>query len=40
MYESATEAKKQTGVSHIGSVCNKKRKTAGGFHWEYVEEDN
>ena len=24
--------------AHIGSVCRGKRKTAGGYHWEYVDQ--
>ena len=36
IYKSITEAEKQTGVYNIGLVCNGKRKTAGGFHWEFI----
>lgn len=37
VYESAQHAEKTTGVvaSSIRSVCNNKRKTAGGFIWLY-----
>lgn len=37
VYESITMASKQTGTnaSHIGSVCNGKRKTCGGYRWCY-----
>lgn len=38
IYYSAREASKQTNVQYknISSVCNKKRKTAGGYHWEFI----
>lgn len=36
-YESATDAFKQTGIRHISECCNGKLKTAGGFHWKYVD---
>ena len=38
IYYSAREANKQTGISYksISSVCNKKRKTTGGYHWEFI----
>lgn len=38
IYESMREAARQTGISniHIGQVCKGKNKTAGGFHWRYV----
>jgi superfamily II DNA or RNA helicase len=41
IYDTAAEAQRMTGVnsSSIGDVCRGKRKTAGGYHWEYVEED-
>ena len=41
VYYSAREANKQIGISYksISSVCNKKRKTTGGYHWEFVKED-
>jgi len=37
-YPSAQEADRQTGIDArgISSVLRKKRKTAGGFRWEYV----
>ena len=40
IYESMTEAARQTGTSHsnIHKCCNGKRKIAGGFEWQYVEE--
>ena len=39
IYESLTEASRQTSiaVSSISECCNGKRKTAGGFHWEYID---
>lgn len=36
IYCSGWEAYRQTGISHIHCACNGDRKTAGGFHWEYV----
>ena len=42
IYESSREAERQTGAPHssIIRVCNKEygRKTAGGYHWEYLKE--
>lgn len=37
-FKSISEASKQTNVnaSHIGHCCNGIRKTAGGYHWEFV----
>lgn len=37
-YKSIQEASDATGANskHIGSVCNGKRKTAGGYHWKYI----
>lgn len=39
-YLSIAEAERQTGISDSGisAVCRKKRKTAGGYHWEYAIE--
>lgn len=39
IYESLSEAARQTGIclSSISKCCNGKRKTAGGFHWEFVD---
>ena len=41
IYPSTREAERQTGIrnDHIVQVCNhtKHYKTAGGFHWKYVE---
>lgn len=38
IYDSLAEAERETKInhSHISQVCNKKRKTTGGYHWEYV----
>lgn len=37
VYESIKYASEQTGIYHIYSVCKGNRKTAGGYHWEYVD---
>ena len=37
IYYSTEEAKRQTGIGHIGDVCRGNRRVAGGFHWEYVD---
>lgn len=34
-YKSGVEAFKITKIKHISSVCNGKRKTAGGFKWSF-----
>lgn len=36
-FQSANEAKKQTGISHISSCANGSRKSAGGYLWRYIE---
>lgn len=38
-YYGIKEASRQTGIdaSAISKVCRNKQKTAGGFHWQYVE---
>ena len=40
IYPSTREAERLTGINHcnISQVCTGKRKTAGKFHWRYVEE--
>ena len=40
MFESTLAAEAETGVSNsnISSVCNGRRKTAGGYHWQYTED--
>lgn len=40
VYESASEAMRQTGIKTIDTCARGKCKTAGGYHWEYVEEEN
>lgn len=37
-FESAMDAEKKTGICkrNINSVCNGKRKHAGGFKWEFA----
>lgn len=39
VYESTSQAERETGVFHsnISKACSGKRKTAGSFHWRYVE---
>lgn len=36
IYESASEAERQTGIQHISEVCSGKRESAGGMWWEWV----
>lgn len=38
VFQSISEAYRQTGVyvNNISHVCKGKRKTAGGFHWQYA----
>lgn len=36
IYDSAADAQRATGACHVSLVCNGTRKSAGGFHWEYV----
>jgi hypothetical protein len=36
VFGSTREAKRFTKISHISSCCNKKRKTAGNYLWEYT----
>ena len=40
IFDSLAEAERVTKVKNgnISTVCNGKRKTAGGYHWRYVEE--
>lgn len=44
VYESLKAAQRETGLddSHISRVCRRSPtyKTAGGFHWEFVEDEN
>ena len=39
VFNSATQASEVTGVTrqHICACCKGKRKTAGGYHWRYVD---
>ena len=39
IYKSINEAERQTGInqSSISKACRGKLKSAGGYHWEYVE---
>jgi group I intron endonuclease len=41
-FPSIEEAAKDSGAhgEHIGKVCNGSRKTAGGFHWKFVNQDD
>ena len=41
-FESVEEAGRETGAhgEHIGKVCKGTRKTAGGFHWKFVQSDD
>ena len=34
------DAKREYGSIHIEDACQGKRKTAGGFIWEYKKEDD
>lgn len=38
IFKSILEAEKETGIANtsIGLVCRNKRKTAGGYHWQYI----
>ena len=38
VYPSINEASRKTGANRqtIADVCNKKLKTAGGYHWKFV----
>ena len=38
IYESASFAIKETGFISIDTCCRGKCKTAGGYHWKYIEE--
>lgn len=41
-FESIEDASHETGAdgSHICKVCKGERKTAGGFHWKFVQEED
>ena len=38
VFANATQAGKSTGIArqHINACCNGKRKSAGGYHWQYL----
>ena len=38
VFANATQASKATGIARqsIGACCNGKRKSAGGYHWQYL----
>ena len=36
-YDSIAEAYNDTGVRHIGCVCNGSRKSAGGYIWKWIK---
>lgn len=40
IYNYVLEAQNLTGIKGIGMVCNKQRKTAGGYKWSWCEEKN
>lgn len=42
IFESIIEASRQTKISlsHISECCLGKRKTSGGFHWEFINKDD
>lgn len=39
VYDSVREAERQTGINHsnISLACNEKRKTAGKYHWRFIQ---
>ena len=39
VYDSAVKAMKQLGLTGIDNCARGETKTAGGYHWEYVEEE-
>lgn len=36
-FDSATDAERKTGIYHVTECCKGKRKTAGGYIWEYQD---
>lgn len=38
IYESTSEAARKTGLNqqNISAVCNHKRQTTGGYHWQFI----
>ena len=41
VYSSIAEAARENNIcpSHIGSCCNGKRKTTGGYHWSFIDKE-
>ena len=39
VYDSIQEAKKATGITTISDCLHHRTKTAGGYHWEYVNDN-
>ena len=41
VFPSMRNAEKVIGIkgNHISDVCKGKRKTAGGFHWEFINKE-
>lgn len=39
IYKSAIQAITQTGIKNLDNVCRGKQKTAGGYHWKYIDEE-
>ena len=39
LYESAAEASRQTSIATVALAASGKAKTAGGYHWKYVDEE-
>ena len=39
IYPSAREASRQTGIHNISNCCRGEYKTAGGYHWEFVNKE-
>lgn len=37
-YNSANEAKRQTGIKNVDACCRGEQASAGGYHWKYIEE--
>lgn len=40
VFKSVYEAEQVTKIEHISTVCNGKRKTAGGYKWAFIEQSN
>lgn len=40
VYKSIGEAQRETGISRnkIGDVCNGRRNTTSGYHWQFISE--